>query len=65
MRNNYPDVAKAYILYREKHKLARERRTIQSVHEHKLNLFDDHNNKTLFDQDVYMSTLTRISKRIR
>jgi ribonucleoside-diphosphate reductase alpha chain len=62
MRSGHTDVAKSYILYRERHKLAREAKLLNEIKANKLFVITDENQEVSFNSDFVYAKLNRLSK---
>ena len=62
MRSGHTDVAKSYILYRERHKLAREAKLLNEIKANKLFVITDEKQEVSFNSDFVYAKLNRLSK---
>ena len=62
MRNGYLKVAKSYILYREKHKQARQQEILAKIKENKLEIILANGQKKIFNPDLIAKKLESLSK---
>ena len=58
---NYPSIAKAYILYREKHREKREKKVLEKIKAHKLYIYDENDQKVVFDKEIIISRIIKLS----
>jgi ribonucleoside-diphosphate reductase alpha chain len=64
MRSGHTDVAKSYILYRERHKLAREAKLLNEIKANKLFVITDEKQEVSFNSDYVYAKLNRLSKNL-
>ena len=64
MVNNLTTVAKNFILYRERHKQAREEKTLDQIKHNQLTIKKEDGTTTIYDPQIVNDKLTRLSKGI-
>jgi len=60
--NNYVEISKSYIRYREKHKEIREKKTLDSIKEHRLRIRNHDNELEIFDPEKIKEYLKKIGE---
>lgn len=60
IKHNYADTAKAFILYRERHKFEREQAVLKNIEENKLVIKTKQGQKTHFDEEVIRKHLNHL-----